>query len=147
MSYTLDAQIYKRHTHACIRTCTQPTQTPDTHLHAHQPVCNSCQQASCLPVSPSVHGLESPLTTYTYINTQIYTHRAVFVKLPLGASLPALCQGVWQEIIWRVSYTHGKMRSESWRKKKWIPGHANGQADILTVLMKRRSEVLRDARV
>lgn len=37
-----------------------------THLHAHQLVCGSCQRASCLPVSPSVRRLESPLTTHTH---------------------------------------------------------------------------------
>lgn len=68
----------------CICTCTHPLRHTDTrhqthththiHLHAHQPVCSSCQQASCLPVSPSVHGLESPLTTHTHVHTHTNAH-------------------------------------------------------------------------
>ncbi len=72
MWYTLDTRVCNRlawmyvHVHA-------PTQKhTHTHLHAHQPVSSSCQQASCLPVSPSVHGLESPLTTHTHTHSHFH---------------------------------------------------------------------------
>lgn len=69
MWYTLDTHVYNAlaHTHPLIHK--HKYRRTLSLLQAHQPLHSSCQQASCLPVSPSVHGLESPLTTHTH------THR------------------------------------------------------------------------
>lgn len=60
-----------------VHTRTHTSRLWDAHSHTHQPVPCLCQQASCLPVSPSVHGLESPRTTHTH---------TVFVNLALLGS-------------------------------------------------------------
>lgn len=88
-----DTRTWNRLTCVCVHTNMHAPAQTQTDFHAHQPVRSSCQQASCLPVSPSVHRLETPLTTRTHA----HTHTAILVKLALGVSLPALCQGVWQE--------------------------------------------------